>query len=201
MRRPTTSSPLKIRDGFTVLEMMIAVIALGIIMAIAIPRVAHTADREFAYAVDQVNDLLIMFAQRDNLGEKPVGLYHDYDADGTSWLLMMILEDPQDGEGQWRRDPYVKPAKLPDVVDGGTLTVHADGELVGIRELPCRLRHTPGEDRPRIEISFQSDDGEHFASLILPPYAAAPTRLEDEHVLSVRQRFDLDAAGRSREEW
>ena len=182
--------------------MMVAVIVLAIIVSITIPRVARTAEREFDNAADRVADLLMMFAQRDNLGQRPVGLYHNHHSERQDWLMLMVLDDEGSGEPYWRRDPYVSAVKLPEVVDGATLTAYADGEIVGIRDLPCRLQHTPGEDRPTLELDFQSVDGLYRTTLILPPHAVAPRRVEEgDRVLSIRRQYDLDAAGRTREDW
>ncbi len=181
---------------------MVAVLLVALLATMIVPRMTGMDRRTFELAVDQTADLLMMFAQRDNIGQKSIGLWHDYDGRGRNELCLMVLDDEAGtGESDWRFDPFVKPVKFPEVVDGASLAVYADDEYIDIRELPCRLRHTPGEDRPSLELVLQSVDGGRVATLILPQYAVAPIRAEEADILTVRRRHDLDAAGRSREDW
>ena len=139
-----------------------------------------------------------MFAQRDNIGRRPIGLRHD---DARNWLMLVVL-DVEDGgptgPAEWRHDVLVNPLTIPPILDREAIWVYADGELVDIREWP--LSHMPGEPRPTIEIALRSVDNEHQTTLRLAPHGVSPVRT-DQVMYASRQPVDLDAAGRSREDW
>ena len=72
--------------------------------------------------------------------------------------------------------------------------------LVDIRWPP--LTHAKGQDRPTIELYLRTRDQALHAGLRLRPHAVAPERIEGQDFFSaVRAPIDLDAAGRSREDW
>ena len=99
-----TSRRATSRQGFTLLEIIVAVSIIVILASIIVPRFAGSGRRRFELAVDQVGDLLVMFAQRDNIGRHPIGLLHD---DQTQQLMLMVL-DVEDGSttepAEWRQD-------------------------------------------------------------------------------------------------
>ena len=107
----------------------------------------------------------------------------------------------QASAGQDRSAPLGQTAgaEQPDVVDADTLIVTADGEMAYIADYP--LSHTPGETRPTIDIYFQSIDRMYSTTLVLEPHAGAPRRSDGSGRLQARMPVDLDAAGRSREDW
>jgi len=194
-----TTSRCTAPRGFTLLEVMVVVVILALLATITIPRFSGTTRREFELVTDRVADLLMMFAQRDSLGQKPVGLWYD---ETRRWLMLVVLDTDDSAPGReadWLTDPFVRPVKLPDVVDTDTLIVTADGEMAYIADYP--LSHTPGETRPTIDIYFQSVDRMHSTTLVLEPHAVAPRRSDGSGRLQARMPVDLDAAGRSREDW
>jgi len=172
----------------------VVVVIIAIMATLAVPRLASQGRRAFDLTADQVSDVLMMFAQRDQLGKKPVGLRYDAE---RRWLQMVVLEgDPTDSSvmAEWQPDRFVAPVKLPDMVDGSTFTIRADYEVIDTQDWP--LSHTPGDDRPTIEISFESIDQVHYVTLVLGPHAVTAKRSDE-----ARMAVDLDAAGRSREDW
>jgi prepilin-type N-terminal cleavage/methylation domain-containing protein len=197
--RPTRSSQ---RHGFTLVEVLVVLIIIAFFATIIVPRFTSNVRRSFDLTVDRVSDLLMMYAQRDNLGNKTIGLEYD---DQNDWLHIVVLEgDPEESGAlpQWKRDPYINPVKLPDVLDDAMpFLVWADGEQVDISRSTGRpLSHTPGEDRPTIEISLFSNRSEFDAHLVLAPYDLSARRM-DVDGSTARTRIDLDAIGRSREDW
>ncbi|MDY7108385.1 MAG: type II secretion system protein [Planctomycetota bacterium] len=185
--------------GFTLLEVIVVVAILALLATLTVPRVTGMARREFDLTVDRVADLLMMFAHRDNLGQKPVGIMYD-ESRRALMLVVLDIDDPeQRHSATWQIDRYVDPVKLPDIVDATSLVATADGEMAYIADYP--LSHTPGEARPTIEIYFQSYDGEYSSTLVLQPYDVAPKRLDRSRQAQARMPIDLDAAGRSREDW
>jgi len=186
--------------GFTLIEMIVVIIVLSIVMAIALPRLTSSGNREFDQAADEVANLLMMFAQRDSLSPRPVGLYYSESIGQVLIMVNDIDERYPDRPAEWYPDPTVPPVKLPDIVDPSSVLVFADDELVDIRQWP--LSHTPGQPRPTIEIQFASEGRDLITSLYLPHYALAPRRSDDDgDMMTLRYPIDLDQAGRSREEW
>jgi prepilin-type N-terminal cleavage/methylation domain-containing protein len=186
--------------AFTLVEMIVVIVVLSIIMAVALPRLTGSGNREFQQAADEVANLLMMYAQRDMLSPRPVGLYYN---ESIGQLLVMVNDEDDRFPGraaEWYPDPTVPPVRLPDIVDPTSILVIADDELVDIRRWP--LSHVPGQPRPTIEIQLATDDRAQTTSLYLPHYALAPRRSDDDHdMMTLRYPIDLDQAGRSREAW
>jgi len=183
------------------LELIVVMIIIAFAAAMIVPRLGSTAKRSFETTVDQLNDLLLMYAQRENLSQRPVGLRRIYDGD-RDWLVLEVLEaDPRDPTIEvWQRDRFVQPVKLPSIIDSRSLVVRADGEPVDIEVQP--LSNTPGETRPSIEISIQTTDQTMSTTLALAPHALAPMRIgKDDDRLQVRTPIDLDQYGLGREDW
>jgi len=176
--------PLQIRSrraGFTLLEVIIT----------------GLSRHEFSLATDRVADLLTMYAQRDTLTSRPVGI--GYDADRQELQLLLYTAD-DDGYADWNLDRFVDPVSLEGVIDLEALRIYADGESVNISEYP--LTHTPGTERPDIQIVMQSPDGSQTTTLLLPPHALVPLRGDEgATVVELRRPVDLDEQGRSREDW
>ena len=198
LRSPGPSRCTRLR-GFTLLEVMVVVLILALLATITVPRVTGMARREFDLAADQVADLLTMFAQRDNLGQRPVGLWYDESRRSLALVVLDVIDPESRTEADWQIDPFVDPVRLPDIVDASSLMVMADGEAAYIADWP--LSHTPGEARPTIEVYFQSFDRSHRVTLVLQPYDVAPQRMDRSGRAQARLPVDLDAAGRSREDW
>ena len=187
------------RPAFTLIEMIVVLTLLGVLMALAVPRMIDRGRRDLQSAADQVADLLVMFAQRDALAARPVGIWHDA---GRNWLVLVTLDvDPAkpDDPASWRPDRAVKPVKLPDVIEGNGVSVTADGKLMDVARWPAASE--PGKPRPHLGIRLPSRDGRE-RTIVLPPHSIAPYTLDDANDLAaVRAPVDLDAAGRYREDW
>jgi prepilin-type N-terminal cleavage/methylation domain-containing protein len=185
--------------GFTLMEMIVVIAVLALLVTMTAPRLIGQPQRALQLAADQVADLLTMFAQREALGQKPAGIWHDA---GRNWIVLMILdidetrpEDPAD----WRPDPFVTPVKLPPGVPANGVLGRADGESMDFRLWP--IATAPGKERPAIEISLVGEDGA-TRTIVLPSHAVAPYQVEsDTSLVGFRTPIDLDAAGRSREDW
>jgi len=183
------------RSGFTLLEVIVVISILALLATMMVPRLTGTARRTFDLTADQVADLLLMFAQRDSLGQNPVGIR--YDADRRE--LQLVTLQRYDGGSDWRVDRFVIPVELPGIIDEDRFGVYADGEWVDVRDWP--LSHTPGETRPSIEVTLATIDGDYETSVVLSPHAVAPRRSDRTDAVALRTPIDLDSAGRSREDW
>jgi type II secretory pathway pseudopilin PulG len=177
---------------------LVVVIMLAILAGMIIPRLSTNDRRQFRLAVDQAADLLTMYAQRQSLGQKIVGLQQDAHANALQLLLLDYDNNNPGSPANWRSDVYVKPVKFPPFMRPENVEIWADGEYLDTSNWP--LSTELGQDRPMIEIVL-SGAGE-TARLVLAPYAVAPVNINDlRDGAGVRERIDLDASGQSREDW
>lgn len=176
--------------------MIVVMVIIGILLTMMAPQFSGNQRRQFKLLVDQVADLLAMYAQRETLGQKVVGISLE---NGSLVLLTLDTPSMQSGSlGQWVRDLYVKPVRFPDFMLGTDIDVQADGERVDIAREP--LSNELGKDRPTIQISLRGP-GEN-AVITLYPYSIAPEIISGTvDTTTNRDRVDLDGMGRSREDW
>ncbi len=191
---------MRTNRAFTLLEMVLVIVLLSITMAMITPRLIVPRGRALELAAERVADVLTMFAQRESLSGRPVGIWHDAQ---RNWIVLVSLETDPDRPGEpadWHPDRTVGPAKLPANVDAdrGVIAL-ADGRPLDFRQWPIAAE--PGKPRPRLEISITDDEG-RAQTVVLPPHAVAPYLASDERArLAAREPIDLDAAGRWREDW
>src|SRR5262245_19676260 len=126
----------RFRRSFTMIEMIVVLLIIAIMATMAVPNLGNTQRREFRLAVDQVADLLTMYAQRESLGEKIVGIQHDTQL-GTLQLVVLDYDNTNPGAAaNWRRDVYVKPVKLPVFMRPEDLEIYADGDFIDTSTWP-----------------------------------------------------------------
>ena len=180
------------------IELIVVLVLIAIMAALAVPRMTGNEQREFKLAVDQVSDLLTMFAQRQNLGQKMVGIYHDRQRHSIELVILDTDGDPANHTATWRRDVYVQPVVLPRFMDDSDIAITMNGDAVDASEYPitCEI----GEERPWVEVGMRGA-GER-ALITLAPYGVAPSLSASFGSTGVhRAKVDLDNAGRSREDW
>jgi type II secretory pathway pseudopilin PulG len=174
---------------------MVAMIIIALLATMILPKFTGTEKREFRVTVEQVSDLLTMFAQRETMEQRPVGIaYHSE----LHQLRLVVLEsDPDNGTPiMWHLDPYVTPVQLPDHVEEPEII--ADGEVVDIRDWP--ITATPGEVRPDISIMLRNP--EYVGRVRMPAHAIVPEVAGLDRVgFAPADTIDLDQQGRSREDW
>jgi prepilin-type N-terminal cleavage/methylation domain-containing protein len=104
--------PLRAARGFTLIELVVVVVLLGIAAAVVVPRFSGTAKQEADTGVDRVTELMRLFAFRDSMGSQQVALWRD----GTDGRLHLLVKDAA-GEGdqapEWRPDRFAAPLALP----------------------------------------------------------------------------------------
>ncbi|MHC4614740.1 MAG: prepilin-type N-terminal cleavage/methylation domain-containing protein [Planctomycetota bacterium] len=178
--------------AFTLIEVIIVVAIVAILAAMTVPRLLNKDRRQLQVAAEGVTDLLIMFAQREALSDRPVGIWHDVD---RNWIVLMTLDrtgGDDDEPATWLQDHAVKPVKLPPIVPLEGVLAFADGAPIDFRQWP--IVSEPGRPRPDVEISLTSDDG-LLRTIVL---YESETGYE---LVEVRSPIDLDAEGRHREDW
>ncbi len=185
--------------GFTLLEVMVVVVILAIVATMAIPRLTGNEKRAFRHTIEQVADLLTMYAQREQLGQKVVGIYHDRQ---QNWLRLMVLDHDEDmplrNQASWRDDRYVQPVKLPPFMQSHDVIFLVDGREYDAGEWP--LSTEIGQARPQIEIILRGPND--TARIAMSPHGVAPMIVSEQLNMGVlRSSIDLNRAGRGREDW
>ena len=182
-----------VRRAFTLLEMIVVVIVIGIMSALIIPRMGGNQYREYSLTVERVNDVVLMFAHRGSTSNQPAGLR--FDSQRNQFELLTKVDE--DGEYFWKPDPLARPVTLPDWFDEHALSIFVDGEYVDTMQWP--ITTTPGEARPLIEVAL--DWEEHSSLISLPAHAMGPNIWLNGEGTEPLMPIDLDASGQGREEW
>ena len=184
------------RAGFTLIEMVVTIIVLAVLAAITLPRLGGNRDRNFDLVTDRVADLLMMYAQRESLGRRPVGLWHDTINRRLALTVAGVDADSTDRQTAWLVDRFVRPVELPD--DVSLVDVQAEGQSIDISQYP--LQTEPGENRPAIAIILEGPS--ETVTIALASHALAPIKVRgDSYDSYLGGPVDLDAAGRDREDW
>ena len=184
--------------GFTLLEMIVVVLIIALLAAMTVPRLTSNQPREFNLAVEKVADLLTMYAQRENLSSKVVGISHDYERNALQLQIIDTDNNAPDQGAHWRADFFTPAVKLPAFMQPSDIEIFADGERYDASEWP--LANELGETRPRIDIVMRGPD--HSATITLTPYSVAPVVVNGGMVTgTARTQLDLDNSGMNREDW
>ncbi|MEY4943438.1 MAG: hypothetical protein RL254_1619, partial [Planctomycetota bacterium] len=143
-----SAHPVAARRAFTLIELIVVVVVLGIAAAAIVPKFTGTARQEADNAVDQVAELLRLFAYRQSLSAQQVALWRDGN-DGRIHLLVMD-SDPADPEAlpAWRPDRFAAPVSLPMGVE--LVEIQNNDQRVDPAE--WTIASVPGGERPKIAI-------------------------------------------------
>lgn len=189
MRRNAHAQP-----GFTLIELIVVVVLLGLIAAVITPRLFESTSRRAGECARELTMLLSVAAHRDALAADRLAL----EFDGASRTLRMLVLRSGDGEAQWRADPLVN-----DVVisEGATLTAFVDG-----RELEAggwRIAMPPSEPRPTIELrlSLAGARTGGWAITLFPAASSAHLQAPGATARPALSSIDLDGEGVGDRPW
>lgn len=196
------------RGGFTLVELIVVVVMLGVLGGLVVPRVMSTDRRRAQQTVDGIGALLSIVAQREALGSHRMRVSFDSER-GTIRMdaLRIVGESGRRGdtpEAVWRRDPLVPEIRLEGV---RLADVRFDGRAADARR--WEVEFVPGVPRPLVEVVAEMvrDDGTGGKSWLveLLPYAPEADIVDVRAGGAVEGRrarsVDLDAAGRGEESW
>lgn len=181
--------------GFTMLEMLVVIVILGLIAAVIAPRVMRTQDREAEAAVARLADLFSAAARRDEFGSQALALSIDKD---RSRVELWSRTRESGGKTQWKADP------LTPAVDVSALEI--TGVTSGLRELDPQewwFEFPQTSLRPSLTITARSLRSTSTWTIELPAGASQAT-LTQASTLRARDQIgvvDLDATGKADAAW
>jgi len=184
------------RRAFTLIELIVVVVVLGIAAAAIVPKFTGTARQEADNAVDQVAELLRLFAYRQSLSAQQVALWRDGN-DGRIHLLVMD-SDPADPEAlpAWRPDRFAAPVSLPMGVE--LVEIQSNDQRVDPTE--WTIASVPGGERPKIAMRIVGMGVD--STVALPQGSPSVVRVDaDKPAPFAREPIDLSRAGRDFEPW
>lgn len=198
LRETSRGTRTRVARGFSLIEVIVAIVILLILTALVAPRFGAARRSEAMLAGDQIEDLLRMWAYRSSIGTQQVGLWQ-MPENGMISIMVRDTEgwDPSSGEiAQWIQDPLSNPVRLPPSVE--IVEVQQDNEAQPLGE--WFIRTNPDRSRPQVSISLR--DSNNVTTIVsLEPYSNAPSRTDSEHPAAVRQPIDLDDAGEETTPW
>jgi prepilin-type N-terminal cleavage/methylation domain-containing protein len=188
--------PRQTRTAFTLLEIIVVIMIMGVLASMVIPRLSGNQQREFTLTVEKVHDVVLMFAHRVSTSNQATALR--YDPESKQFELLSKVKNLEiEGDFYWGIDPLAQPIKIPEWLGDNPVIISVDGEVTDTSQWP--ITTTPGETRPFIEVSLFWD--EHEALISLPSHAMGPSIWFDGVGSEPLMPIDLDAEGRGREEW
>ncbi|MEE2908460.1 MAG: type II secretion system protein [Planctomycetota bacterium] len=185
--------------GFTLVEVIVAVTIMALLVSMIAIRISGTRDKQISLAVDQLRDLLMMYALRSEHAPEPIAL----SMDPHYMTIALVRREPPayaGGDSQWIRDPFVPVVQIPEFMELEDIEVLADGDWIDIVEWP--LVAMPGQDRPTVEINLGFEN--RVIALRLASHSLYATRHDSavtDSELAPREPEDLDQTGRWQEDW
>lgn len=191
------------RRAFTLIEVILVCVMMALLAMVVLVRFSGTEGRRFELAVEEIGDLLLMYAVRSEFAEEPVGISSD--PERNSLRLMLRRQADESMPAEWVPDLSVQEVRLPASVDVSTLEFVLDGDLMDPADRP--LTSIPGQPRPLMQVTVRSTDQRlpQEVILTLAPTAWRPTISGGSGGLiandTVRATEDLDNSGRWQEDW
>lgn len=177
---------------------MVTIMILVVFASITVPRLFGNQSREFEVFLEHMSDLLMMFAQRDNLSTQAVGIVMDKEREQIYLQLLIPNEEDNSLPPIWTLDKYVRPVAIPEFIGLEGVRFYEDGREIDITDWP--LTSPANGQRPDVQVVIESR--EHSATLQLTPHDVLPKRLgEGTAVDEIRVPIDLDEEGRDRDPW
>jgi len=199
--------PVALRGGtgtgaFTMIEMIVVVLLIGIVGAIVVPRLVGSSSRRADQECEDVRRLISVAASRSALSGQTVLVRYD-GADGVMEALPQVeIETSEGTRSEWKRDLMMPSVRLDALrFRRGT----ADAQALG--SSGWSVMFTGGEPRPQLWLAFAPVNAEESAGWqveILPEETGASRRRMNQMSRasgSGLYRVDLDAAGQGERAW
>lgn len=192
MFRRTTKS----RSAFTMIELIVVIVMLGVLAGAVIPRMMRRSDREAEQNVRVLADLFSTGAARSSIAGQHVALWFDTSGDGKMWMETSRAASASDFETNpvWAPDPIVSEQRADRLTFvSGTV----DGRALDTRKWTIEM--VPGQERGMIVASFRDREGTRTWSIVLAPGSLRAQVVEGATPLD--ESVDLDATGMGEVSW
>ncbi len=191
--------------GFTLVELIVSIVVIGILAAVVTPRLLVTDDRRAGQEARDIAGMLGILAQRSGYGSHHLALSYEQ-ASGIFRMEALRTRGERSGfreraSREWSRDLLAPELDLSIV---RIEEARFDGRGVE-SEREWRAEFAPGVPRPHIELVLSvGESGSARWVVELLPYATEP-RLLDAGSAAARESVllavDLDAMGMSEVDW
>ncbi|MBL8761781.1 MAG: type II secretion system protein [Phycisphaerae bacterium] len=186
----------QLRPAFTMIELIVVVVMLGVLAGAIIPRMMRRSDREAEQNVRVLADLFSTAAARAAIAGQHVALWFDAAGDAKVWMETSRAANSADFETnpQWSPDPIVpeQPADRLTFVSGSV-----DGRLLDARKWTIEM--VPGQERGMVVASFRDREGSRTWTIVLPPGSLRAQVIEGATPFD--ESVDLDLTGMGEVSW
>ena len=204
MRVPSRTS----RSAFTMVEILVVLVIVGILAGLVIPRLFNSGDRQAAIESQAVAALLTAAAQRDSLSSQPLALAFDPERNRLS-LEVYSTGDAEDGPADWVPAPLIPPvnlttAELLEALSDGRSVSSPKGASAAAKSAVWRIELGQAQQRPTITLVLGHGDDRAWQLDLLPGELAARRReipAAAGPVTPDTRSEDLDATGRREQPW
>ncbi len=175
--------------AFTLVELIVTLVIVGLVLGLAVPRVATLAGRGVSAEADAVAGLLSNAAGRAAVGSQPLRVRAE-----SKTVVVERRELVEQGRREswvWERDPFMPQVRLNKATVG---SVYADG--FAVRGTPWIVELGAGSS---VEIGLLGGNGP--VSVALMPGALRAVVVEGERLIEPPGRVDLDASGMESTPW
>ncbi len=194
------STAARRRRAFTLVEMIVVIVILGVLAGVTTIRMSNTLPRRGRVAVNRVQNVLDALAHRHVASQAPAALVYEAEA-SELWLERFDFADDlgsspgtQPRRGAWRRDLLCPVARFERDVFLRAAYVNGQQERGSFR-----VEIGPDTIRPSIEIEIQFGDTVEVVSLL--PSEMRSMTLSDEGRMLRLSPEDLHATGSGDEKW
>jgi prepilin-type N-terminal cleavage/methylation domain-containing protein len=181
--------------GFTLIELVVAIIVVAILAGVILPRLLSTGEREARAEAEAVASLLGAAARRAALTTQPIAI--DY-ADGQFRVMMLRAKDTE----SFTPDNMVwVPEMLLPTLQLSTLSlVSATQDTAALSPRSWRVE-LGGDVRPELLVNLE-DPRRRLWTILLSPDAEGALLMDDRQLIGgAGQIVDLDRAGRGMAAW
>jgi prepilin-type N-terminal cleavage/methylation domain-containing protein len=190
------------RRGFTIIEIVVVIVILGIAAGFVLPRVVGGSSRSVRAKADEVGSVLSALARRDAMLSQPVAL--DYSRE-TGVLRVLTLRS--DGSTRaWASDRLLPAAEIDGSADAGVRLVSVRSDQTVYRDEDFRIELDQFQPRGVLEVVLSDGRGKFFASVLLGATSLQASVSEaegsaPESMSNLPEAIDLDASGKEGEAW
>lgn len=191
-----TTRRAQLRPAFTMIELIVVVVMLGVLAGALVPRMMRRSDREAEQNVRVLADLFSSAAARSAIAGQHVALWFDAEGDGRMWMETARAANATDFETNpvWAPDPIV-----PEQSSGKLSFVSGsvDGRPLDSKRWSIDL--VPGQERGMIAASFRDREGARVWTIVLPSGSMRASVIDGQTPQD--ESVDLDAIGMGESAW